>query len=312
MFLSHTMPSPVRPIRQIRRTKDLYKFLFRKLSLPLPLADGIVKGVRFAANPAQGRLRERIASEIAATEESDSLREKGYLTFAPGRFEDCDAAMAACRTMLADALPELDMRGHNKAFLQTVREDADFVDHEAIFRFVTSRPLIDLASMYFGRVPVLSNASLWLSPPNDTEQQSQLFHCDREDTSVLKFFFNIEPVHAENGPFCLIPADTSDRLKNALDYRRRRSSRITDEELAAHNGLADCVVFEGPAGAGACVDTYRCLHYGSRGNSKARVVLMLRYSDYLAPYTDIPDWYAALARRDIELDAVQRLALGLR
>ncbi len=315
MTLSETSQTSFRPMRQIRRTRDLYRFLFRKLYLPVALVDAIVRGIRFAANPSQGRLRQgavRRASQVKDTE-SKHLRERGYLTFEASRFPGTKAAMADCRRVFAEAQAELEARGNQKKnFLVTVRKDADFAVWPNVFSFASSRELIDLAAVYLERVPVLSSVSLWWSPPNDSAVQSQMFHCDREDTSVLKMFFNVEEVTAAHGPFCMLPADVSDQIKDSLDYRHLKSSRVSDEDIAAHSGFDHLVTFEGPRNTGACVDTSRCLHYGSRGNSKSRLVLMLRYSDYLAPYTDIPDWYGALRGTDYALDDIQRLALGLR
>ena len=48
-------------------------------------------------------------------------------------------------------------------------------------------------------------------------------------------------------------------------------------EIDEFDGDRQKLVLTGKAGEGACVDTCRCLHYGSRGNSKARIVMMLRF-----------------------------------
>ena len=67
----------------------------------------------------------------------------------------------------------------------------------------------------------------------------------------------------------------------------------------------------GPAGKGLMLDTSRCLHYGSRGNTIERLVLMFQYTSFYAPKSRWPDWANALAGRDIPLDRFQKLALGL-
>ncbi|MGI9413858.1 MAG: hypothetical protein ACR2PM_09315 [Hyphomicrobiales bacterium] len=302
----------IRPIRQLRRTQSFYKFLFRKLGLPLSVADSVIKGLKYAWNPGQGKVREEFAEALPPVAEAGRLQSSGYVTFTPDRFRDIERVIATCRAECDENAEVLRARADSKNFLISVVKDAGFIKLPDVFGLATSRELIDLASVYFGRVPVLAGMSLWWTPPNDTFQQSQMFHCDREDRATLKIFFNIEPVTRDNGPFTLLPAEASDRVRADLDYHKRLSSRVTDEEFASLANLDDLVTLTGGAGLGACVDTSRCFHYGSRGNTEPRLVLMIKYSDYLVPYADIPDWYSALRKAGIELDDYQKLALGLK
>lgn len=305
--------APLRPIRQIRNTRTFYRFLFRKLGLPQPLCTAIVKGLKYAWNPAQIALRRRAAHGVVANAEIDHLKAKGYLLFDPQRFRGTDAAMSKVEEIFAASdVANGEFSDRNKDFLITIAENEEFLKWPQVFEFAASRDLLDIATRYFGRVPMLSNIAIWWSPPNDSLQQSQMFHSDRADSSILKFFFNVRDITQDMGPFHMIGADVSDRLRRDINYDKRKSSRVTDEEIAAHGAMEHCMSLEGQRCTGACVDTFRCLHYGSRGNKKGRLVLMVRFSDCLAPYADIPDWHAGLMAADYALDGVQRLALGLR
>ncbi len=305
--------APLRPIRQLRNTRGLFRFLLRKAQLPLSLTKAVVKGAKYAWNPSQVSVRRNAAEKIAASAEAAKLKDDGYVLFDAQRFQGTEEALRLCRLMYEQSdMVHRELESHKKSFLVTLLENEDFLEWPDVFRFVSSRDLIDIASGYFGSVPLLSNVSLWWTPPNASQVQSQLFHCDREDSAVLKMFFNVHDVSDAMGPFCLIPADVSDRLKSAIGYEKQKSSRVTDEEIQAHGGLEHQIVLKGPQQTGACVDTYRCLHYGSRGNSQSRLVLMVRFSDYLAPYANIPNWYGGLRNKEYALDEVQKLALGLR
>ena len=74
----------------------------------------------------------------------------------------------------------------------------------------------------------------------------------------------------------------------------------------------ECVSLTGQPGEGGCVDTCRCLHFGSRGNTKPRVMLMLRFNDHLAPNVDVPDWHLRAGELPEGLNELQKLVLGLR
>ena len=310
---SSTISQPLyRPMRQIRQTRAFYRFLFRGLRLPFWMADTITKGMKYVWNPSQGRLREEFAARLGCGGEAERLKRDGYIVFDPDRFAVIDEVLTTCRAVVDERAPTASMGIEGKDFLLTVAKDAEFAKWPHVFKFVTSRDLIDIASAYFGRVPVLSGASLWWTPPNETFKQSQMFHCDREDNATLKMFFNIEDVTREKGPFTLLPGDASDRAKTRLRYHKRKSSRVTDDELAAAADFDGLVQFTGVRAGGACVDTSRCFHYGSRGNIEPRSVLMLRFSDYLVPFADIPDWSKALDLCPIELDDYQKLLLGFR
>lgn len=284
-----------------------------RLAVPRSVVNPVIRSLKFLANPMQ-KTRRRLPESLLnkASENDRALMKNGYVLFGRGAFPELQHALEShgpdVERAVGEAADKALQASANKQMLTTVISNNGFFDYPEFMRFAVSRPLVDLAARYFGRIPVLTAVSLWWSPPNESMQQSQLFHCDGEDARQLKFFFNVSDVTVEQGPFTLLPGEVSDRIRAAKGIVARK---VSDEEITEFGALDERLTLTGKAGEGACVDTCRCLHYGSRGNSKSRVVLMLRFNDHLAPNVDIPDWHLRAGEFPGELDTVQKLALGI-
>ncbi len=308
-----TVAGHVQPTRLMRNASAYHRMLRHRFAVPRKLVNPVIRGLKHICNPSQTGKRTEVAKLAGAGGEADrQLSSDGYVLFGREAFPELQSALETHRDELLDLVRAAEERAMNKTankqMLTTVVRNDGFFDLPDIMKFVVSRPLVDLATRYFGRVPVLTSVSLWWSPPNDSMQQSQLYHCDGEDARQLKFFFNVSDVTAEQGPFTLLPGEISDRIRAAKGIVARK---VTDEEVAEFGAHEKSLTLTGKAGEGACVDTCRCLHYGSRGNSKARVVLMLRFNDHLAPNVDIPDWHVRAGDFAGGLDDVQKLVLGI-
>lgn len=173
------------------------------------------------------------------------------------------------------------------SFLRTIKGDADFLVHPAILNFVTGKNFLELAAAYLGEAPVLSGLRLWWSPVNSSAQSSQLFHFDEEDDRQIKFFLNCAAVELENGPFTLAAAGPSAAVAAETGSVH---GRIPDELVAKHLRGQPPIPLTGPSGTLAAVDSSRCLHYGSRGNSADRIVLMFQFTRFSAPQGHQPNW----------------------
>lgn len=312
MAVSDITDSP-RPIRLMRNASAYHRFLRHRAGVPRKLADAAVRGLKRMVNPSEGSRRKQMATRAGPGGEPDArLAEDGYVLFDRSTFPELQQALDRHRGDIEAVIHRAEERSlnlsANKTMLTTVIANNGFFECPDLFAFAVSHPVIDLATRYFGGVPLLTACSLWWSPPNDTVQQSQLFHCDGEDRRQLKFFFNVSEVTEEHGPFTLLPGGLSDRIR---ERRNIVAGKVADEVLEAEGALDKCLVLTGAPGEGACVDTCRCLHYGSRGNSKTRVVLMLRFNDYLAPNVDMPDWHLGAGEIIDGLDDLQKLVLGI-
>ena len=305
----------VPPARHLRQASMYHRFIRHRLALPRQVANPVVRGLKHILNPAETAERTRIARELGAPDETGlALARDGYVTFERGRFPQLQEALAEYTdkfmAVIAAASEQHLNESANKEFLINALLNEQFHDFPKVLEFAVSRPVLELATRYLGRVPLLTAVSLWWNPPNSSLQQSQLFHCDGEDARQLKFLFNVSEVTPESGPFTLIPAGMSEHLRTNQNIEA--GNKVKDRVIENAGGMSECVTVTGPPGEGACVDACRLLHYGSRGNTKTRVMLMLRYNDHLAPNVDIPNWHLRAGELNGPLDGMQQLALGLK
>ena len=308
-----TTAEPLQPIRAMRKAATFHEMLRHRFAVPRWLVNPTIRALKLLFNPSDSAKRTRLAAQVGTGDDVDRmLAADGYVLFGRETFPELQCALERNREKLLALVRAADEcamnESANKTMLTSVIRNDGFYDFPDIMAFAVSRPILDLATRYFGRVPMLTSMSLWWSPPNDTLQQSQLYHCDGEDARQLKFFFNITEVTEAHGPFTLLPGGVSDRIRAAKGIVARK---VRDEEIDEFGATDQKLVLTGAAGEGACVDTCRCLHYGSRGNTEARVVLMLRFNDHLAPNVDIPNWHLRAGEFAGEFDEMQKLVLGI-
>jgi hypothetical protein len=212
--------------------------------------------------------------------------------------------VAQCRELFR-ALPPL--INPKKRFLVPVISGDDLNRHPNLIAYMLQPEFLHVASKYLGAVPRLAGAALWYSPTNDTEISSQRFHTDKEDTRQIKVFLAIEGIDIDCGPFTFVPAKETEEVLRGM--REIDYGRLDDADVIPKAGRLERLT--GPAGSLAMVDTSRCLHYGSRKNTKDRLVLMfhfLRTSAYKEPAN------ALTASRDLVASRgwseAQRMALA--
>ena len=300
-------------IPRLHDAVGLHRHLKKLLIFPRRSCDALVRTAKVGRNPFQLKTRRAAAARIAAEAGGWTIpQDSAVLQFAPGELPGSTQAIAAAEHFFAQlqasgAIEETE-RTAKKKFLLSVAKGVDFVDHPDILSFMVSRPVVDMASRYFGAVPFLSSARIWWTPPNETVLKSQLYHRDGEDDRQLKFFFNVREVTENSGPFTFMPADVSQNVKKSLGYN---AGRLDDEAVERAGGAGHVTSLTGPAGAGACLDTSRCLHYGSRGNTLGRLVLMFQYTSFYAPKAENVNWAQGVQKAGLRLDDVQKLALGI-
>ncbi len=290
--------------------RPVHKFLHKKLHLPQEAVRPILSRLRVAGRRADHRLRLALAREILeSSADARSIPDaKGYRLFTADELPGTKGAVVACQRVFEEQRSAESPFARKAAFLRTVAHGEDLTRHRELLDFLVSRPLLDAVSGYLGAVPRIANVSLLWSPANDSAESSQLFHLDDEDLRMVKVFVNVWEVTPEHGPLTFMPADASARVRSATG---RVHKRATDERVLGAAGGAEPVVGCGGPGDGVFVDTARCLHYGSRGNTRERLVLHVHYLRHDAPSESslpcrFPPDLAGLAP-----DRVQRLALGL-
>lgn len=295
--------------------RRLYLFLLNSLGFSRASATAVVKTAAFALNPAYGLKSRPIVDRLARS----GLRlvlpeEEGYRLFRPGELSGTDTLIAECQNVFSDAKKsgQLDRKVStvSKPFLVPVADvEHELLAREPIFDFVLSDVMMATVASYFGALPILAKVQLMWSPINDTMQKSQKYHFDTEDFRQLKVFVNISEVTTDSGPLTLIGSRRSEEISQQLGYEGGHRARLEDEVVAEVNGDAGEVVVTGLAGSGVFVDTSRCLHFGSRGNRRERLILMLQFISYYAPKIEPPDWRPVAAALPDRLDAGRRLML---
>ncbi len=313
MSASELVPPPSRRIFQPVRGRGLRKLLWKRLHLPRRIVHPALAAAKALANPGQVRLRRELARELDASSQAfaEIPDAAGHRLFAAGELPGADAVVERCaeiyRRMRADATVDEHLFNPRKRFLLALLSGADFCAHPELIRFMVSRPILDAATTYLGTVPILAGAALWWTPRNDTALRSQLFHFDGEDERQVKLVLNVFETREEHGPFTLLPADVSAPLRRPGALRRR----ITDEQVDAACGLDHAVSLVGGPGSGGFVDTCRCLHYGSRHTRADRLVLMVQYTRFHCPTESTFAFAVPPELPGLDVDPLQRLALGI-
>ena len=105
-------------------------------------------------------------------------KDRGYavvgLDTLPGTREAIDAA----RTIIEDRRKTgWKARPHNP-FYQCERPK-DYLDYPALMQFALSDAVLHIVSDYYGLVPQMKSLSIWVTPPQDHQFSSQLFHLDK-------------------------------------------------------------------------------------------------------------------------------------
>lgn len=295
------------------RDRALYKFLYKRLRLP-----------RHFVHDQMGRLRRRrFGAELDTRRQRVSTLPESPLDLAPG---------PAWRMFAAGEIPELTRlaadcadyfehfrssgeaerclaRNPNKRFLLGVLSGNELFSQPALIRGMLARPVLDAVSRYLGCVPRLEGAVLWWTPPNDSATSSQQWHIDELAPRQVKVLLNCSEVDELCGPLSFLPADRSDQLRRDFGHQR---GRLDEARLMAELDPAEILQATGRPGSGVILDSSRCLHFGSRGNQRDRLLLAFHF---FTPDSPVDSRYhieaASLGETFSDLDPVQRLALGI-
>ena len=286
----------------------------QKVGIPRALRDKIVVGTKKLLAPGEVAARSEAARELNPPSflNVEQFKELGSYVVPNAALTEAQAASTA---LLAEVER---LRAQGKVDKPEDQKKANFLvqllGNEKVLSlaearsFALSDDLISTVSHYFDEVPVISRIDLWWSPPNESMAESQLYHYDGEDKSQLKVILLVNDVDADTGPFTFVDAAGSAKV----GATRRHSERLDDDAVETIAGKSAVTSLMGPAGSVGIVDTSRCLHYGSRGNSKERLLMMIQFTRFLAPKASMPNWGELLPDDDLaDLNKYQRAVLGL-
>lgn len=260
----------------------LIKTLHRRLRLPRNLVYSISS--KISALPFSDHRRNEINSRHD-THRYDTIPDnQGFKLFSekeiPGQeniIKECNSIFEKNRAKYDD---EYFIKNPNKRFLLTIASDEQLLEHPHIKEFIKSDFVNDRVSSYLDHPYVLSTLRLWWTPLNDTSVSSQKFHLDEEDLTQVKVFMNISDCTQDHGPFTFLSSASS---AGVLANYRNGKRRYSDEEVFKILPKNDVITLTGQTGSGAFIDTSKCLHYGSRSNTKERLVLMAQFLKSNAP-----------------------------
>jgi len=309
-----TTPNQFPPLRRPFNARPIYRGL-QLLALPRPWLHSALSATKRATVREQIAMRAALAQALPATDpgaielDEDRACRQFQPDEIPGALETarhCAEHYEAFRgSGEGDALLQ---RNRNKPFLLSLIAGNEFADHPELLRFAVARPLIESASRYLGTVPIVEGMALWWTPPNTSTKSSQTWHIDELAPRQVKVQLNCLEVTAEQGPLHYIPARRSEEVRSGLGHR---TGRLADVAIDGTGARADVERVLGPAGSGVVLDSSRCLHYGSRGNTQDRLVLTFHYLPLDAPTeTRYKLQLPALPAGCEDLDEIQRLALG--
>jgi len=289
--------------------RPVHKLLHKKLRIPQHLVRPVLSRIKVAASRGEHAERLALAREIQqSSPEAGSIPEHlGYRRFDAEQFYGIPRVTDRCEELF-DRLRGRDPLSERKSgFLQNIAIGYELAVHPELLALMVSRPIVDAATAYLGCVPILSAATLLWSPANETSVSSQRFHLDDEDERQVKLFLNVREVASDNGPLTFLPADASERVRTRTGTIIARAS---DERVLGAADAEPIRICGGP-GSGVLVDTGRCLHYGSRRNTKERLVLMFHYLRDDAPSEPSVSCRFPVDLAGLRLDPIQRLVVGL-
>lgn len=121
--------------------------------------------------------------------------------------------------------------------------------------------ILQLAGAYVGQAPYLDYVLMTLSEPNAQPlKASQLWHVDRDNDRMIKFFVYFSDVmETGDGPFTFFPKAESKAIKNSFFL-----SHMDDQMLQKSISLDRCKQMKGRKWTAFMCDTSVCYHMGSR------------------------------------------------
>ncbi len=141
--------------------------------------------------------------------------------------------------------------------------------------------LLAIAEQYFGRPPRYVSSELAWSFPTSTTlfqqlQAAQVFHCDIDDYSCIKFFFYLTDVDELSGPHVYLRASHKNKplLHQILG---KRCASIPDQTLVEHYGPENVFPLCGSAGYGFVEDIFG-FHKGSPPQQRNRLLLQIEFA----------------------------------
>ena len=188
-------------------------------------------------------------------------------------------AVNSASVLVDNYLSSNNFQNQQKSYLHTIPFDNDFDLENPIMKLALSDNLVDAATRYLGFLPILSEIRVWYSPNDSNKSEgSQLYHLDYADINQVKVFLPIEDIDENTGPLTFVSASSSKKICDNINYKLTNDEiRVPDKIVKSYITEKDEIQATGAPGDIVFVDTSACLHYGSRGATRPRKILMIQY-----------------------------------
>jgi hypothetical protein len=261
-----------------------------RMNLPYAALNTVAETIDMAARPVDTARRRALANRIRKQSlwRNFISRSEGYRMLGPGEMPGVDRLLAAAQEIAARQVPLAAPKPKPGATFVHMMTPDELALHPEVIEIATQGAIVEAAADYLGFLPRLYHVGLWLSRPMiDAPIGSQLYHLDQPDTGMLSLFINVSDVGPGNGPFFFYSASATRRVRSQTDYERHsfvsgdirgeEFGRLSDQAVERHAG-AKPMSMVGPPGTALFCDTSVCMHAGSRCETGARVMLVLRYT----------------------------------
>jgi len=197
-----------------------------------------------------------------------------------------------------------------KTFLYELLGRKPQLDPDSVYaRFALQRPILQVANAYFGMYTQLRYYNIWHTLTTKSEaRESQLWHRDREDHSILKLFVYFMDIDDGAGPFTYAPGTHHKGANRRTPefFIENNVRRTSDEQMAAVVPREKWVKATGRKGTILFADTAG-YHKGGLARERDRLMYTCMFT---SPTSQAPDLFTRPRLTDLPEDKAQAMALG--
>ncbi|BAY89363.1 MULTISPECIES: hypothetical protein [unclassified Tolypothrix] len=147
--------------------------------------------------------------------------------------------------------------------------------HPEIFLWGVEQRLINIVENYLSLPVAYHGAYFRRDIANQVEQQSRLWHIDKEDKKVLKIIVYLHNMDEDNGPFQYLPISVTESVSHLLKYHHGYIQDKTMQQIISPANYKSCL---GPAGTVVFAATGSIFHRGKLPVKSDRFAIFFDYT----------------------------------
>lgn len=141
--------------------------------------------------------------------------------------------------------------------------------------FAKSKFLLDIIKNYFCLDVFYRGVQIRKDLNDGKNIETRLWHCDGEDSRIIKIIFYLDDVFENDGPFTYIPKTIINK-KTKINFDK--NGRLDDVEMKKYVDKASIKKFFGKVGNCIFVDTCNIYHKGELPLNKSRYAIFFCYN----------------------------------